>query len=140
MNTAIKYIEHKPLEHTDRAEAWIARVWLSASGRTVYFNGMALKKHSGVDSNHHDMITDEDYWVTGVKKRRSNRHWGGKCPIQVEESLVGWYERHTRGLGHKNLVVIPDLPKPEIAKFSAMENQLATDGEVIQFCCLPGDI
>jgi hypothetical protein len=37
MTPLIKYIEHKPAEHTDRGEAWIARVWPSSSGKTLYF-------------------------------------------------------------------------------------------------------
>ena len=44
MKSQIKYIEHKPAEHTDRADAWIAHVWPSSSGKTLYFNNMALKK------------------------------------------------------------------------------------------------
>jgi hypothetical protein len=51
MKPIVKYIEHKPAEHTDRGTAWIARVWLSSSGRTLYFNDMALKRCSGYDSN-----------------------------------------------------------------------------------------
>lgn len=96
MKTIIKYIEHKPAEHTDRAEAWIARVWPSSSGRTLYFNDMALKRGSGVDGNHFDLVTGESYWVSGVKKRGANRHWAGGGPIQIEQSLVDWYHDRSR--------------------------------------------
>jgi hypothetical protein len=121
MKPIIKYIEHKPAEHTDRATAWIARVWPSASGKTLYFNDMALKRCSGGDDNHYDLVTGERYWVSGVKKRGSNRHWGGGS-ILIEQSLVKWYEEHAQGKHYCDLIVIPDLPKPDISKFSSMEN------------------
>lgn len=122
MKAIIKYIEHKPAEHTDRAEAWIARVWLSSSGRTLYFNDMALKRGSGVDCNHFDLVTGESYWVSGVKKRGTNRHWAGGGPVQIEQSLVDWYHEVVQNNDYCDLVVIPDLPKPDISKFEALEN------------------
>jgi hypothetical protein len=36
---------------------------------------------------------------------------------------VEWYKGHIQDEGHQNLVVIPDLPKPDIAKFTAIENE-----------------
>jgi hypothetical protein len=119
----IKYIEHKPAEHTDRGMAWIARVWPSSSGRTLYFNDMALKRYSGSDCNHYDLVTGEKYWVSGVKKRGSNRHWAGGGPIRIEQSLVEWYEEHSQHRDFCDLMVIPDLPKPDISKFNSIENK-----------------
>lgn len=123
MKPIIKYIEHKPAEHTDRAMAWIARVWPSLSGRTLYFNDMALKRCVGRDSNHYDLVSGEDYWVSGVKKKGSNRHWAGGGPIHIEKSLVEWYEAHVHERDFNGLIEIPDLPKPDISKFNAIENQ-----------------
>ena len=123
MKASIKYIEHKPAEHTDRGEAWIAHVWHSSSGRTLYFNNMALKRCAGVDSNHFDLVTGELYWVSGVKKRGSNRHWAGGGPIQVEQSLVEWYQALVQNKVCCDLTVIPDLPKPDISKFTTLENR-----------------
>jgi len=65
MKPLVKYIEHKPAEHTDRATAWIARVGPSSSGRTLYFNDMALKRSSGYDSNHYDLVSGEEV-VSGL--------------------------------------------------------------------------
>jgi hypothetical protein len=121
MGYIIRYVELKGAEHTDADEAWIARVWPSASGKTIYFNGMALKRDPGVDSNHYDLATGDRYWVSGVKKQGTNRHWGG--PIQIEESLLPWYREHTDDKCPADLVPKPDLPKPEISKFHAMENE-----------------
>ena len=123
MRHVIKYIEHKPAEHTDRATAWIARVWPSSSGRTLYFNDLALKRCSGADSNHYDLVTGEDYWVSGVKKKGSNRHWAGGGPILIEQSLVDWYDDYVQQRDPYELVVIADLPKPDISNFNAIENK-----------------
>ena len=122
MKASIKYIEHKPAEHTDRGEAWIARVWHSSSGRTLYFNNMALKRGTGVDSNYFDLATGESYWVSGVKKRGSNRHWAGGGPIKIEQSLVDWYQVFVQNKVYCDLIVIPNLPKPDIPKFIILEN------------------
>jgi hypothetical protein len=122
MKTAIKYIEHKPAQHTDWAKAWITRVWLSSTGKTLYFNNMAIKRGSGNDSNHFDLVTGESYWVSGVKKRGSNRHWAGGGPIQIEQSLVEWYQKLVQGKEYCDLIVIPDLPKPDISQFKAIED------------------
>jgi hypothetical protein len=123
MEPIVKYIEHKPSEHTDRGKAWIARVWPSSSGKTLYFNGMALKRYSGIDKNHFDLVTRETYWVSGVKRRGSNRHWAGGGPIQIEQSLVSWYEEHVSHKEFCDLIIIPDLPKPDISKFNSLENR-----------------
>jgi hypothetical protein len=125
----VKYIEHKPAEHTDRADGWIAHVWPSASGKTLYFNGMALKRGTGGDSNHFDIVTGESYWITGVKKRGSNRHWSVNTPVMIEQTLVQWYQDYTQGKGHRNLVVIADIPQPDIKSFELIQNTKSLDNE-----------
>ncbi len=84
---------------------------------------MALKRCSGNDSNHYDLVSGEDYWVSGVKKKRTNRHWTGGGPIYIEESLVEWYEAHVEQKNPSGLIEIPDLAKPDISKFNAIENE-----------------
>jgi hypothetical protein len=121
MKKIIRYIELKGSEHTDADEAWIARVWLSTSGKTIYFNDMALKRSQGIDSNHVDIETGDLYWVSGVKKAGTNRHWGGT--IYIEQSLLPWYEEYTDGKCPAELITQPDLPKPDIKRFHKIENE-----------------
>lgn len=121
MKKAIKYVELKSAHHTDADEAWIARVWLSSSGKTIYFNDMALKRGQGIDSNHFNIENGDKYWISGVKKRGTNRHWGGI--IYIEESLVEWYENHTDGKCPADLIPKADLPKPDITRFHKLENE-----------------
>jgi hypothetical protein len=96
----LKYIEHID-RLGNRGKAWIGFVELSRSGRTVYFNGMALQRipRGGVVGNHVDIQSGDEYWVSGVKKAGTNRHWAGGGEILVEEratqallDLRGWTE------------------------------------------------
>ena len=121
MKQIVRYIELKGSEHTDMDEAWIARAWLSASGKTIYFNDMALKRSQGTDSNHINIETGDPYWISGIKKSGTNRHWGGS--IYIEESLLSWYKEHTNGKCPAELIIKPDLPKPAIKRFHELENE-----------------
>jgi hypothetical protein len=88
----LKYIEQKT-GYADNGPAWIARVKVSKSGRTVYFNGRALKRieGGGVGGNHIDLDSGDEYWVSGVSKRGVNRHWAGSGTIMIEASAVPAY-------------------------------------------------
>jgi hypothetical protein len=69
----LKYIELKT-GYTDNGPAWIARVKTSKSGRTLYFNGRALKQGGrGASGNHVDLTTGEMFWVSGVKRDGTDR-------------------------------------------------------------------
>ncbi len=71
--------------------AWIGYVTLSKSGRSVYYRGMHLVP--GGARNHRDEATGVEYWVTGVKKRGSNRHpQGGSGPIHIDDDVRAEYE------------------------------------------------
>ncbi len=91
------YIEQKTdgnrfLNH--RGPATISELSLSNSGRTVYYNGLSLKRPASnmtscVHGNYYATETGDEYWVTGVKKGKQkagkkrggsdhpNRHWSG---------------------------------------------------------------
>jgi hypothetical protein len=122
----LKYIELKS-GYADNGPAWIARVKVSKSGRTIYFNGMALKRASGggVSGNHYDLRTGQEYWVSGVKKDGSDRHWAGSGVIRIEARVVAEY---LQAIGRPALEggrfeVIGDLPDAEPSEFDALENR-----------------
>ena len=113
--------------------AWIARVTTSKSGRTVYFNGMALKRGGrGFTGNHFNLESGRSYWVSGVKKRGTNRHWAGGGIIWIEESALDYFYKHTGtgSLHPKYFKVIPDLPQTDPAKFVETENE-ALDADAV---------
>lgn len=125
----LKYIEQKA-GHADNGPAWIARVTLSKSGRTVYFNGMALKRISGggVAGNHFDVQTGDEYWISGVKKRGVNRHWAGSGAIMIEARAVNEYllPAGQTTLAASRFQVVGDLPETDPSKFYDRESQVVT--------------
>jgi hypothetical protein len=120
----LKYIELKS-GFSDNGPAWIARVKLSHSRRTVYFGGKALKRGRGVAGNHYDLLTGDEYWISGVKKAGSNRHSAGSGVISIEASAVAEYLELT-GMTHlepSRFLVVPDLPEPDPSSFASAENR-----------------
>src|SRR5262249_133351 len=121
----LKYIELKT-GHSDNGPAWVARVKVSKSGRTVYFNGRALKRSDGkgIEGNHYDLLTGDEYWVSGVKKTGSNRHWAGSGKIAIEMSAIPEYLRITgqERIDASLFDAVPDLPEADASEFSAAEH------------------
>ncbi len=72
----ILYIE-RVVGCNHNGEAIIAKVSYSKTGQTIYFNNKTLKKSKGpvTRGNYIDIESKEEYWVSGVKQRGSNRHW-----------------------------------------------------------------
>ena len=120
----LKYIELKS-GYSGNGPAWIGRVKLSKSRQTIYFNGKALKRGGGTRGNHFDIDTREEYWVSGVKKDGTDRHWAGNGKVLIETSAVEEYLEFTGAgaLDLKRLQVIPDLPSTDPKKFIAAENE-----------------
>lgn len=117
------YIELKT-DQNDRGPAWIGRASLSATGRTVYFNGKALKRAGGGGSgNHFDVETGEEYWISHVKKDGSDRHWAGGGTIMIDSRVLDEY-LELRGLSkldpqsHK----VVEIEETDISRFHEIEN------------------
>ena len=83
----LMYIELKT-GYADDGPAWIGYVMTSKSGKTIYFNDHAFQRWNSSSGNYYDLETNEDYWISGVKKRESNRHWAGHGTIMVDSRAV----------------------------------------------------
>jgi hypothetical protein len=122
----MKYIELKS-GYSDNGPAWIARVKVSRLGRTVYFNGKALRlsKGGGVSGNCYDIDSGEEYWVSGVKKNGLDRHWAGSGLVAIEASIVGEYLQLVGAteLDRARFKVIDDLPETNSSAFHDRENE-----------------
>ena len=88
--TDIKYIELKT-GYSDNGPAWIGRVKISRSGTTVYFNDHAFQKTIGFSGNYKDVETGEEYWISGVKKDGTDRHWAGNGKIIIDKKIIPEY-------------------------------------------------
>ena len=50
--------------------AWIGKAYFSKSGKSAYFNGMALSGARGWTT---EKFTNKPYWISGVKKNGEDR-------------------------------------------------------------------
>jgi hypothetical protein len=119
----LKYIELKTGQ-ADNGPAWVARVRASKSGRTIYFNGKALKRAHLPSANHYDMATREAYWVSGKKKDGLDRHWAGSGKVAIEAGAVEEYLRVTGSaeLDLTRFEVVEDFEPTDPSKFYDQEN------------------
>ena len=97
MRREIRYVELKT-GFNDDGPASISWVTFSKTGRTVYYRGRSLQRiiRGGVGSNHVDVQSGEEYWISGVKKDRQDRHWAGKGAVEVDDDAREEYERIIR--------------------------------------------
>ena len=84
MKIRIMYVELKT-GYNDNGPAWIGNAYFSKSGKTIYFNGKAF--HGG----RRELISGDLYWISGVKKDGTDRHWAGGGKISIDKSVVKAY-------------------------------------------------
>jgi len=94
MRERVMYVELKTNQN-DRGPAWIGRVRFSKSGRTIYYRDLELRslKGMGVGANFYDVESDDEYWVSGVKKNGQDRHWAGRGPVHIDEDAQEEYDQ-----------------------------------------------
>lgn len=87
------YVELKS-GHGDSGPAWIGRARFSKSGLSVFYRGRELRrlKGRGVSGNYVDVETGEEFWVSGVKRSGSNRHWAGSGRVQIDDDVRAEYD------------------------------------------------
>src|SRR5215510_20186 len=87
MKSRIMYIENKANGLIGPAR--IGRITYSKTGRTLYYNGKAFRSLNGAGfkSNYFDIATGEQYWISGCKKRGSNRLYGERIPVEIDEDV-----------------------------------------------------
>ena len=86
----LMYIELKT-GYSDDGPAWIGYVKTSKTKKTIYFNDHAFQRVTGYGGNYVDIENGDIYWITGAKKRESNRHWAGHGKIMVDARAVEEY-------------------------------------------------
>ena len=95
----LMYIELKS-GYSDDGPAWIGYVKTSKTRKTVYFNDHAFQNAIGGGSNYIDIENGDGYWITGLKKDKSNRHWAGHGKITIDRRAV---EEYLALVGEKEL-------------------------------------
>jgi hypothetical protein len=83
------YVELKT-GYSDNGPAWIGKASFSKTGRTIYFNGQAFQG-GRIGGNHYELESRDMYWMSGVKKDSSERHWAGSGKIKIDRSVIPEY-------------------------------------------------
>ena len=97
METRIMYIECKGEGLT--GEANIGRVTFTITKRGLHYNGKTFQKMgSGFKANYYETETGEEYWISGYKKDGSDRLYGERLPIYIDEDVRIEYWTEIRNL------------------------------------------
>lgn len=91
----LKYIELKT-GYNDNGPAWIGYVTKSKSGQTIYFNNIAFQSQKGHysafwNSNYFDIESNDNYWISGVKKQGSDRKPGCSGKTYIQKRAIAEY-------------------------------------------------
>ena len=91
MKTRIMYIEYKGEGLT--GEARIGRVRFSKTRKSVHYDRKTFEtlKGTGYKSNYFDVETGEEYWISGCKKDGTDRLYGERSPIYIDEDVQEEY-------------------------------------------------
>ncbi len=92
----IMYLERKTSKNY--GEAVIGRVTASKSGRTLYYGGMAFQHIKDAASNYRCVETGEHYWISGCKHDGSDRLFGERVPILIDDDVRSEYWCRIRNL------------------------------------------
>ena len=125
MKPELKYIELKT-GFEDNGPAWIGMAEFSKSGRTVYFNGKALKNSNaqGISGNFYDIESGDEYWISGIKKNGTDRHSAGGGKIMIDRNVVDLYLSLVDfNFLDKNRFDLVDILSTDKQKFAELENQ-----------------
>ncbi len=127
--TQLFYIELKS-GFEDNGPAWIGKVEYSKSGQTVYFNNKAFKKlkSPGFSSNFYDIETGDEYWISGIKKDRTDRHWAGSGKVMIDKKVIDEYSNYVDfNISNDSKYEPVDLMPNDKKRFNTIEN---TDSNV----------
>jgi hypothetical protein len=125
MKPELKYIELKS-GFGDTGPAWIGLAEFSKSGRTVYFNGKAMKNSNarGIAGNYYDIETGEEYWISGIKKDGTDRHWAGSGKIMIDKNVVEEYlSKVSFDILDKRFFEVIEIIPADKSKFAELENE-----------------
>lgn len=121
MKSQIKYIELKT-GYNDDGPAWISKVDFSKSGKTIYFNDKAFKGNG--HGTCFELETGDEYWISGIKKDGTDRHWAGTGKIMIDKNIVEDYLRlvNFKELDKNHFELVDILPTNK-KRFTDIENE-----------------
>jgi len=103
MKSRIMYIERKAGALTGTAR--IGRATFNRTGKTLYYRAQVFQRivGGGFKSNYIEEATGEDYWISGPKRDGSDRLYGGRVPIEIDQDVREEYWTTIRNLPDERL-------------------------------------
>ncbi len=96
-NSRIMYVEDKSsgLE----GDARIGRVYFSKTGKTLYYRNRKFQslKGNGFKSNYVDVDNGDEFWISGPRKDRNDRLYGGQGGVEIDEDVREEYFKLIKG-------------------------------------------
>lgn len=79
--------------------ARIGRVYFSKSGKTLYYRGRRFRslKGAGFKANFFEVDSGDYYWISGPRRDKSDRLYGGSRGVEVDDDVREEYERYIAG-------------------------------------------
>ncbi|MAB56884.1 hypothetical protein [Aequorivita vladivostokensis] len=92
----IMYIENK--SEGLEGDARIGRVYFSKTGRTLYYKGRKFQslKGNGFKSNYFDVESGDEFWISGPRKDKSDRLYGGNLNVEIDSDVLGEYKEYIK--------------------------------------------
>ncbi|WP_316366108.1 hypothetical protein [Candidatus Thiodiazotropha sp. CDECU1] len=87
----IMYIEDK--SEGLEGDARIGRVYLSKSGKTLYYRGQQFQslKGSGYKANYFEVESGNHFWISGPRKDQHDRLYGGNRGVVIDDDVYEEY-------------------------------------------------
>lgn len=94
------YIERKDGPNDLIGVARIGRVIFSKTGRSLHYKDQTFQtlNGSGFKANYYDIATGDHYWISGCKKDGSDRLYGERMPIYLDNDVREEYWTSIRNL------------------------------------------
>lgn len=90
----LMYIENKEASN-HQGDARIGWVTFSKTGLSIYYKGKLFQRTNGILGNYFETESGDEYWISGVKKSGSNRHWAGSGEVIIDDDARAEYEAVT---------------------------------------------
>jgi hypothetical protein len=106
MRSRIMYVESKANGLT--GDARIGRVTFSKTGRTLYYRGRRFQGSRGAGkANFRDLDTGELYWISGPKRDGSDRLYGERLPVEIDDDVADEYWSTIRNAPERVRIPMP---------------------------------
>lgn len=97
MARRLMFVQLKTGHDVDSGPSWIGWVEFNRSWKTARFHGRELRRRSRTfDSNFYDVETDEDFWLSGPKRDRTDTRYGPATTV-IEDDARSAYEAFLDG-------------------------------------------